>query len=72
MIHKILKDGRCPICGRKSKMINGIYVCDNCKIVFNEFGVSKFAKEIIMEMGTNFEFDIFGHPNEDSIKENLN
>ncbi len=72
MMHKLLKSGRCPICGKKARKVGQIYICDNCKIVFNEYGVSKMAKRLMDEFGASYEFDIFGHPNEETIKENLN
>ncbi len=72
MIRKMLKSGKCPICGGHARIVNGVYVCDNCKIVFSEFGISHVAKNIIDNFGLEPEFDIFGHPSEELIKENLN
>ncbi len=72
MLHKFLKSGRCPICGGRARKVGKVYVCDSCKITFNEFGMSNFAHKVILNYGTNFEFDIFGHPDEEVIKENLN
>ncbi len=72
MIRRMLKSGRCPICGMKAHMVGKLFVCDNCKIVFSEFGISKMGRNMINNFGLEPSFDIFGHPTEDVIKENLN